>query len=164
MYIYKSKDHIFKKLLLKNIRVLTYIINEFPRSQIYSTTELFGYNIRILEAFADYLHIYFGALMPESKNRTEKSFHVELYNAFGSDIDFTMNFDLFMLNFKNLHETQRMSTVLEWMPWMIIVPVPQPISLQDYIVKVALDVCDFWVYNDYLVQFTHRELCDYYFV
>lgn len=136
--IYNNHSKIFQYRSFKTsdkMAINAILVNEFPRSQMYSTSEEFGYHVRILEAFANYINVSFSTMYPHTKRSTEKSRYLIADYVVSTDLDFTMNFDLFAISEQNLEEVQKLSTVLEWMPWMIIVPSPRPISLQEYILK-----------------------------
>uniref|UniRef100_T1GZF9 Uncharacterized protein n=1 Tax=Megaselia scalaris TaxID=36166 RepID=T1GZF9_MEGSC len=97
--IYNFQNNSFKKQYFKttgNFGVKSLMINEFPRSEVYSTTEFFGYHMRILGAFSDYVNVTFGVIFSSKNHQKEKSFHVKIHSGLDSVVDFTMNFDVFM--------------------------------------------------------------------
>lgn len=125
--------------LIKNFETFSktsislHTVNEFPRAQLYSTIEAFGYIARIVHSFSDWvgsglrLHITSDSALEKIGKKMEK---LELE----SHSDFSTAFEKFYIN-QNLHEIQKMSTVLEIMPWLIIVPVSKPLPIEYYIFK-----------------------------
>uniref|UniRef100_T1GYS5 Ionotropic glutamate receptor C-terminal domain-containing protein n=1 Tax=Megaselia scalaris TaxID=36166 RepID=T1GYS5_MEGSC len=117
-----------------NLSISVYMVNEFPRSQVFSSIEFLGYSVKILETFADFINVYITFQFPGPKTNIEKSGQTSMIIE-SSPIDFTLSFDSLVQVSQNLHKVQKLSTVLEWMPWMIIVPVPKPLDFEYYIFK-----------------------------
>lgn len=104
--------------------------NEFPRTQAYSSTEIFGYFGNIFRAYC------------ESKNATLKT----IINKYTSSKNLNLLNKLTFVDFTNLYKSFEygqnkilnvflMSTVLELLLWIVIVPEPSPIKTYRYIFK-----------------------------
>lgn len=131
-----------RTLNLNGASIYFLMSNEFPRTQTYSEDVTFGYVGNLLHTFCK---LYKGTLKILYDNSYDDE---ESLNFFDSHIiDFTNNYKHFDYLKDDITDVYLMSTVLELMPWTIIVPRPRPIKDQLYILKPF----DFYIYFAILI-------------
>lgn len=130
----KANTVLFKnKLKNLNLSMIGLLLsNEFPRTQLYNAVETFGYIGRILHTFCDLVNasltltpMIFGL----NKLKQKQEIFKEASNYFAT------SFENLVYNKNSTHDVQQMSTVLESMPYLVIVPEPVCLAPHSYLFK-----------------------------
>lgn len=130
--IYKNSNLIFKEKLgnLNRSSIGLLLSNEFPRAQLYSAVEAFGYLGKVLHTFCHSINASL-SLMPIMNSMSKEN--QRHYQQDLETVHFTTAFEYLFYNQSYLDEVQHMSTVMELIPWLIIVPEPTHLAPHKYI-------------------------------
>lgn len=132
-YNHKTTTYFKKRFKNMNETYLYFLrTREFPRSEKYTSNTPIGYVGNILYQFSKSVNARLH--YTRFSDSLENSQHMEqIHNK--DSIHFGASFKSF-INFKrDLHGIRKLSTVLELMPWLIIVPKPKSLQYSKYILK-----------------------------